>query len=126
VTLAAGDFRSAAALNAKGEFHLTRGRVRVVALESRAELDLGEGRPHHRFDNLIEVDRRLPEGTPLFKDGELAGLVLLGSRFVEKEANTSFVVPVDRILGLCAESENHHVHNQEEADRSAPFSPVRE
>jgi hypothetical protein len=54
---------------------------------------------------LVEVDRSLPEGTPLFKAGKLAGLVLLGSRFLGETSNKSYVVPVDRIAALCSRLE---------------------
>ncbi len=51
------------------------------------------------------MDRALPEGTPLFKEGKLAGLVLLGNRFLGETGNKSYVVPVDRIAALCTRLE---------------------
>jgi hypothetical protein len=61
--------------------------------------------PVQHYDRLVEIDRSLPEGTPLFKEGKLAGLVLLGSRFLGETGSRSYVVPVDRIAALCSRLE---------------------
>ncbi len=50
-------------------------------------------------------DRSLPEGTPLFKEGRLAGLVLLGRRFLGETGSKSYVAPADRIAALCSRLE---------------------
>lgn len=79
----------------------TREEATVVHLDREKEFELPERRIKRTYVKLIQVDRTFPEGTPLFKDGKLAGITLLGSRFVGEKANTSFVVPAQRIADLC-------------------------
>lgn len=50
---------------------------------------------------LIQVNRALPEGTVLFKQGRLAGIVILGRRFFGKESGTAYAIPAQRIAELC-------------------------
>jgi hypothetical protein len=52
----------------------------------------------HEFSGLVQIDKRLPEGTPLFKDGKLAGITLLGTRFIKDDVPGSYVVPASRIF----------------------------
>jgi hypothetical protein len=70
------------------------------------------------------VDHSLPEGAPLFKNGKLAGLVLLGTRFLDETNNKSYVVPVDRIASLCsrleAGNESAAENTQATVERTAP------
>ncbi|MFO0998758.1 MAG: hypothetical protein U0936_00325 [Planctomycetaceae bacterium] len=54
----------------------------------------------HDFTGLIQIDQRLPEGTPLFKDGELAGITLLGTRFMK-----------DDVRGLAHRSRQSHLRS---------------
>ena len=48
------------------------------------------------FTGLVQIDQRLPEGTPLFKHGELARITLLGTRFMKEDVPGSYVVPASR------------------------------
>jgi hypothetical protein len=41
---------------------------------------------------LVEVGRLLSEATPLFNEGKLAGLVLMGTRDLGATSNKSYVV----------------------------------
>ncbi|MBW3540422.1 MAG: protein kinase [Planctomycetes bacterium] len=102
--LALGDVLSAILPGSSSELLITPSAARVVALDREAELDLPDRGLQHQFHKLVEIDRMLPEGTPLFKEGKLAGLTLLGTRFLGDKANKSYVVPVDRIAALCGEA----------------------
>lgn len=74
----------------------------IVALDRQAELDLSErGLIKHQYRGLLEIDRVFPEGTPLYKEGKLVGLTLLGSRFLGERGVKSYVVPAKRIVELC-------------------------
>jgi hypothetical protein len=114
-TLSVGDTLSAITLNDKGELWVAPHAATVTALDSKSELSLRDQKVRHQFDHLIEIDRALAEGTPLFKEGKLAGLTLLGTRFVGQDANKSYVVPAERIAALCTEIQ-----------KSASSSPGRE
>jgi hypothetical protein len=58
------------------------------------------------YKALFAVDASLPEGTPIFLDGELMGLTILGSRFIGEEAGRSFVVPATRLREFCHTLQN--------------------
>jgi beta-lactamase regulating signal transducer with metallopeptidase domain len=47
---------------------------------------------------LIQVEGAFAEGTPMFKDGKLAGIVIAGSRFVGKEQQRSYLLSAKRIV----------------------------
>jgi serine/threonine protein kinase/WD40 repeat protein len=96
----------------------------VVALDQPAELELPERNIIHHYENLIEVDQSFAEGTPLFKDGKLVGLTLLGSRFVGAEANKSYVVPAERLVALCAGIEQETADSPHESTE-ASLQPIR-
>jgi hypothetical protein len=101
VVLEVGDVLSAIITGSSPELSVVSHAARVAALGREATLRLPKPlTPVQRYDRLVEVDRLLPEGTPLFKEGKLAGLVLLGSRFLGETGNISYVVPVDRIATL--------------------------
>jgi uncharacterized protein (TIGR03067 family) len=103
VKLAAGDVLSAIILGSSPEFSIIPNAARVAALEQQADLNLPKPLEKvQHYDQLVEIDRSLPEGTPLFKDGKLAGITLLGKRFLGEESNKSYVVPADRIAALCS------------------------
>jgi len=57
-----------------------------------------------RFEGLLEVDRGFPEGTPLFKDGKLVGMTIVGTRFLQNAPNRSYALPVGRMAALCRRS----------------------
>ncbi|MBC7815399.1 MAG: protein kinase, partial [Planctomycetaceae bacterium] len=88
-------------VSAVGIAGLAPRQATVVALDRHAELELRERSIKHQYKNLIEVDQSFPEGTPLYKEGKLVGLTLLGSRFVGADAKKSYVVPAERIVELC-------------------------
>ncbi len=91
---------------AMGIAHPSPRQATVIAVDEHAELELRERGIKHQFDGLIEVDRVFPEGTPLFKEGKLVGLTLLGSRFLGEKAGKSYVVPAKQIVELCERIEH--------------------
>ncbi len=96
VDLAVGDSLSATLPAGAAKLLVTPNATNVVGLDRSARLSVRGRGIQHLYDKLVAVDRSLPEGTPLFKNGKLAGLTLLGRRFPDR----SFVVPVDRIASL--------------------------
>lgn len=72
--------------------------VWLTAVEQSTTWELPSHNVTREFRGLIQIDQRLPEGTPLFKDGELAGITLLGTRFMKDDAPGSYVVPASRIF----------------------------
>jgi hypothetical protein len=115
--LAVGDVLSAmtTGTNEAPQPPRTRGTARVVALDQKAGLSLSERKIDHQFDGLVEIDRSLPEGTPLFKNGRLAGLTLLGTRFLGGKVSKSYVVPVERVAGLCRDLTTESAGNDAQA-----------
>ena len=100
---------------------LTSHAARVVALGREATLKLPKPlTPVQHFDRLVEVDHALPEGTPLFKDGKLAGLVLMGTRFLGQSSGKSYVVPVDRFAALCSRLET----GKSAVEKTTTFEPL--
>jgi hypothetical protein len=103
VVLAVGDELSAIIAEASPELSVTSRAAQVTALDRKATLKLPRPlTPIQNFDRLVEVDRALPEGTPLFKEGKLAGLVLLGTRFLGASSGKSYVVSAERIEERCS------------------------
>jgi len=80
------------------------------------------------YGGLWELDRVLPEGTPLFQHGQLVGLTLLGTRFLGDKAGKSYVVPAQRItefrarLGMIVNREHGETPNPVPA--SSPQDPA--
>jgi WD40 repeat protein len=102
VLLAVGDELSAVR-NGLRVFYVSPYVARVTAVDQSTEIKIGKKTFSYR--NLLEIDRSLPEGTPMFKDGKLAGLVLVGSHFLGDESGKSYLVGVDRISKLCEQIE---------------------
>jgi WD40 repeat protein len=100
VELAPGDVLSAIFPDATPELYVTPKAARVVAVDREAELNLPERGIEASYEGLVEIDRLLPEGTPVFKDGKLAGLTLLGTRFAGGKGDNSYVMPINHIRGL--------------------------
>ncbi|QDT28379.1 Serine/threonine-protein kinase PrkC [Gimesia panareensis] len=101
VLLAVGDELSAMYPGSSPQFTMTPQAARIVALNCQAELSLPHLKKKHRYEGLIQLDRSLPEGTPLFKEGQLAGLTLVGTRFLGENANKSYMLPISRIAAFC-------------------------
>jgi beta-lactamase regulating signal transducer with metallopeptidase domain/S1-C subfamily serine protease len=101
VRLAVGDSLTAVCEPGPSGWRATPAAARVIAFDRETEFQFSNQDMPHKFTNLIELDRALPEGTPLFKDGRLAGIILLGSRFLGADTKRSYVVPVNRIAELC-------------------------
>lgn len=74
--------------------------VKVAALNRIAEYKLEDGSPKE-FSNLIQFSGSLSEGTPLFKNGELAGITVLGKRFLGENTEVGFALPIERIHEAC-------------------------
>ena len=85
------------ALTAVGSGSLSETRVRVSAINVSQKLTLPSHKVEHNYEGLFAVDLALPEGTPVFLDGKLMGLTILGSRFVGEEARQSYVFPANRL-----------------------------
>jgi WD40 repeat protein len=90
------------ALTAVSTSHVLPKRATVVGVGRKTQFELPEWKIQRSYDDLIEVDQTFPEGTPLFKNGKLVGLTLLGSRYIGETAEKSYVVPAARIIELCA------------------------
>jgi len=103
VKLEVGDNLSAILPGGSTELFITPKAARIVALNREADLKLPKHKIEHHYEKLVVINRSLPEGTPLFKDGKLAGLTLLGSRFLGEKANKSYVIPVERIVAFFQE-----------------------
>lgn len=101
VLLAVGDELSAMYPGSSVKLRVTPQAARIVSFDNQAELALPPLKNKHRFEGLVQLDRSLPEGTPLFKEGQLAGLTLLGTRFLGEKAKKSYMVPVERIAAFC-------------------------
>jgi hypothetical protein len=54
-----------------------------------------------KVDGLILVEGTFAEGTPMFKDGKLAGIVFAGARYVRREEQRAYLLPAKRILDFC-------------------------
>ena len=98
VALAIGDSLSAIRLTGQPELRVTPKTARITAFDQAKTFAIPTHTFRHEFSSLVEIDHRLPEGTPLFKDGQLAGIVLLGTRFLGDEARQSLVIPAERIF----------------------------
>jgi beta-lactamase regulating signal transducer with metallopeptidase domain len=124
VHVAVGDSLSAIIRNGAGGWRVVPKSATVTGFDRKAELKFADHRFHHKFANLIEVDRKLPEGTPLFKDGRLVGLTLLGSRFVGGQAERSYVVPAERILAVGAGEGTGDRRNDDASGKPAREAPA--
>ncbi len=71
--------------------------ARVSAVNVSQKLTLPSHKVEHHYDGLFAVDVSLPEGTPVFLDGKLMGLTILGSRFVGEEAQRSYAIPASQL-----------------------------
>ncbi len=65
----------------QADFEVTANAARAIAVDQKTPWILPSHSINREFTGLVQIDQRLPEGTPLFKDGELAGITLreLGS-----------------------------------------------
>lgn len=73
----------------------------VTGIGLPATFELPDRNLTHKYERLIEVNQRFIEGTPLFLNGKLVGLTLLGTRYIPKGLNKSYVVPASQILEQC-------------------------
>jgi len=98
VAVKTGDILSAILMRGQADFEVTANAARITAVEQKATWLLPSHELNREFTGLIQIDQRFPEGTPLFKDGELAGITLLGTRFMKRGMPGSYVVPASRIV----------------------------
>ena len=98
VTLKTDDRLSAILMHGQADFEVTADAARITAVDQKTTWQLPSHNLNREFTGLIQIDKRLPEGTPLFKDGELAGITLLGTRFMKDDVPGSYVVPASRIV----------------------------
>lgn len=103
VTLHAGDALTAILMHGQEDFEVTPDAARVTAVEQEATFELPSHNIKHQYTGLVQIDQRLPEGTPLFQNGKLAGLTLLGTRFMKDGVEGSYVVPASRIAEVVGE-----------------------
>lgn len=110
VSLAVGDELAAMYPGSSPQLRVTPQAARIVSFNNQAELELPPlTKKKHKFEGLVQLDRSLPEGTPLFKEGKLAGLTLLGTRFLGKKAQKSYMLPIERIAAFCRDLKNDSV-----------------
>jgi hypothetical protein len=105
VTVELSDQLSAIINHGQADFKVTSRAARVTALEQSTTWELPSHNVTREFTGLVQIDQRLPEGTPLFKDGELAGITLLGTRFMKDDVPGSYVVPASRIFEVLRQVE---------------------
>ena len=98
VDLEVGDGLSAILLSGQPTLRVTANAARISALNQATTFSLSTHKFRHEFTGLLQIDQRLPEGTPLFKDGQLAGITLLGTRFMKDDVPGSYVVPASRLF----------------------------
>ena len=98
VDLEVGDGLSAILLSGQPTLRVTPKVARISALNQATTFSLSTHKFSHEFTGLIQLDQRIPEGTPLFKDGQLAGITLLGTRFMKDDVPGSYVVPTSRLF----------------------------
>ncbi len=103
VKLKAGDYLSAILPGSSVNLLVKPRAAQIVAFNKTATLNLPERNITHQFEKLMEINSSLPEGTPLFKNGKLAGLTLLGTRFLGAKVKKSYVIPVEKIITVCNE-----------------------
>lgn len=87
--------------------------ARVMMLDVEADWNLKRHKFVHHYHGMLALDETLPEGTPLFQDGKLAGVVLLGTRFHPEGA---LVVPAKRIQAMVAAAKKHLREKREQAE----------
>jgi hypothetical protein len=105
VSVELSDQLSAIINQGQADFKVTSDAGRVTALEQSTTWELPSHSVTREFRGLIQIDQRLPEGTPLFKNGELAGITLLGTRFMTEDVPGSYVVPASRIFEVLRQVE---------------------
>jgi hypothetical protein len=105
VTVELSDQLSAIINHGQADFKVTSRAARVTALEQSTTWELPSHNVTREFRGLIQIDQRLPEGTPLFRNGELAGITLLGTRFMKDDIAGSYVVPASRIFEVLRQVE---------------------
>jgi hypothetical protein len=98
VDLAIGDSLSAIIVSGQPNLRVTPNVARISALDQATMFSHATHKFLHQFSGLVQINQRLPEGTPLFKDGQLAGITLLGTRFMKDDVPGSYVVPASRIV----------------------------
>ena len=98
VDLAIDDSLSAIIVSGQPNLRVTPNVARISALNQATTFSLDTHKFRHEFSGLVQIDQRLPEGTPLFKDDQLAGITLLGTRFMKDDVTGSYVVPASRIV----------------------------
>lgn len=98
VALKTDDRLSAILMHGQADFEVTADAARITAVDQRTTWQLPSHNLNREFTGLFQIDKRLPEGTPLFKNGELAGITLLGTRFMKDDFPGSYVVPASRIV----------------------------
>jgi hypothetical protein len=101
-----GDALDAVTSTGLGEMRVTPRATTVRATNREAEVTTSHSGVR-RFKTLLEIDRGFPEGTPIFKDGRLVGMTIIGTRFLENDLKRSYVLPVERMAALCRAIKNN-------------------
>jgi hypothetical protein len=79
----------------QNQFVRTPVSVRVTAIDRKyAVKGLASTQ---KLPNMFQLSETLPEGTPLFKNGRLAGITVIGTRFLNEKSSVSYVLPIDYI-----------------------------
>lgn len=101
-SLDAGETLSAILPGSESEFRVTPDAARIRAIGSSATWLVPTTQESTEHSGLWELDRALPEGTLLFRSGQLAGVTFLGTRFLGGKGDKSYVVPAQRLMELQA------------------------
>ena len=96
--LDAGEVLSAILPGSRSELRMTPEAARIRAVNQNATWLVPTNKETRAYTGLWELDRALPEGTPVFRGGQLAGVTLLGTRFLGEKADKSYVIPGQRII----------------------------
>ncbi|WP_020474515.1 hypothetical protein [Zavarzinella formosa] len=102
-TIGVGDAMSVVRPNEKGQLRVILNACAVKAVSRTGELKLPNGSTK-KFENLVEIDHRFPEGTPLISGDRLVGIVVIGTRFGAEGETTSLATPADRIQELTGQN----------------------
>jgi len=95
-----GDYFDVIVSSGLGRMKMHPHLAEVKAVGQEYELKYPDGSVR-KFDGLIVVEGAFAEGTPMFKDGKLSGIVFAGARFVGKEQQRAYVLPAERIADFC-------------------------
>ncbi len=85
-----------------GRFFREPHKLNVVSLNNNSKFRLAEDLPVQHFENLILLNNQVDLGTPLFKNGELAAITVLGNGWpLDDKSGPSLAWPIEKIREEC-------------------------